>query len=51
MAKRRVRKTQKSKWSRRVNKRPKKTPRRKLTGKKLAKFQFLMGGGSLDESE
>lgn len=48
---RKTRKTPKSKWSRSVNRRPKRKPRFKLSKRQMAKFAHLMAGGSLDESE
>ena len=53
MAKRktRTRRTPKSKWTRKVNRKPKRKPRFKLSKKQQAKFDFLMAGGTIDESE
>jgi hypothetical protein len=44
-------KAPKSKWARKVNRKPKRKPRFKLGKKQQAMFDHLMGGGSLDESE
>jgi len=48
------RRTPKSKWSRKVNRRPKskaKKPRTTLKGKQLATFEHLMSGGTLGTEE
>ena len=41
----------KSKWTRRVNRKPKRKPRFKLSKKQQAQFDFLMAGGRREESE
>ena len=50
-ARRKTRRTPKSKWSRKVNTKPKRKPRFKLSKRQQAQFNHLMAGGSLEESE
>lgn len=53
MAKRRTRKTPKSKWARKVNRKPKKAKRgfAAMTKQQKATFAQLIMGGTVDESE